>query len=79
MAAALRATCSASGSTAEARPGRGDVRLRYGNCFTMELSVRGGVPKWSGQEVTMSLDQDVAFTAEGCRPLDGRQTELYLI
>ncbi len=59
--------------------GRGDVTLRYGNCFTMELSVRDRVPEWGNQEVTMSLEQDVAFTADGCRPIDGRQVELYLI
>ena len=60
-------------------PGRGEVRLRYGNCFTMELSVRDRVPEWDDQEVTMSLEQDVAFTAEGCRPIDGRQIALHLI
>ncbi|MBN1582193.1 MAG: aminopeptidase P family protein [Anaerolineae bacterium] len=63
----------------ECCPGRGDVKLRYGNCFTMELSVRDRVSEWDSQEVTMSLEQDVAFTAEGCRLIDGRQTELYLI
>lgn len=59
--------------------GRGDVTLRYGNCFTMELSVRDRVSEWGNQEVTMSLEQDVAFTADGCRPIDGRQVELHLI
>jgi len=60
-------------------PGRGDVRLRYNNCFTMELSVTDHVPGWGDQEVTMSVEQDVAFTEEGCRPIDGRQAALYLI
>lgn len=60
-------------------PGRGDVTLRAGNCFTMELSVRDRVPEWADQEVTMSLEQDVAFTADGCRLIDGRQTGLHLI
>jgi len=60
-------------------PGRGDVRLRYNNCFTMELSVTDRVPEWGDQEVTMSLEQDVAFTKEGCRLIDGRQTALHLI
>jgi hypothetical protein len=59
--------------------GRGDVRLRYNNCFTMELSVTDRVPEWSDQEVTMSLEQDVAFAEAGCRPIDGRQTALHLI
>jgi hypothetical protein len=59
--------------------GRGDVTLRAGNCFTMELSVTDRVPEWADQQVTMSLEQDVAFTAAGCQVVDGRQTELYLI
>jgi hypothetical protein len=60
-------------------PGRGDVRLAHGNCFTMELSVRDRVPEWGGQEVTMSLEQDVCYTPDGCRLIDGRQTELHLV
>jgi hypothetical protein len=59
--------------------GRGDVTLRTGTCFTMELSVSDRVPEWADQQVTMSVEQDVAFTADGCRLIDGRQTELYLI
>jgi len=60
-------------------PGRGDVVLEYDSCFTMELSVRGKLPEWNGQEVTMALEEDVVFTRHGCRPMDGRQTEFYLI
>lgn len=60
-------------------PGRGDVRLQYNNTFTMELSVKGPVPEWDGQEVLLGLEEDVAFTSEGCRPLDGRQTEFHLV
>ena len=59
--------------------GRGDVRLRHNQCFTMELSVTDRVPEWGDREVTMSLEQDVAFTGTGCRPIDGRQTALHLI
>jgi hypothetical protein len=60
-------------------PGRGDVHLRYNQCFTMELSVTDAVPEWGDQRVTMSLEQDVAYTEAGCRPIDGRQTALHLI
>jgi Xaa-Pro aminopeptidase len=60
-------------------PGRGDVRLEYGNCFTMELSVRGELPEWGGQEVVVALEEDVSFTQRGCVPIGGRQTEFYLI
>lgn len=60
-------------------PGRGDVRLEHNQCFTMELSVRGEVPEWDDEEVVMALEEDVAFTREGCRPIHGRQTEFYLV
>lgn len=59
--------------------GRGDVKLEYNNSFTMELSVTGNVPEWGGQEVRMSMEEDVVFTKDGCRTIDGRQTEFYLI
>ena len=59
--------------------GRGEVRLEYNSCFTMELSVTGRAPDWSNEEVRLPLEEDVVFTQEGCRPLDGRQTEFYLI
>ena len=59
--------------------GRGDVALEYGNAFTMELSVRGPLPEWGGQSVGMGLEEDVIFTESGCRAVDGRQTEFYLV
>jgi Xaa-Pro aminopeptidase len=58
---------------------RGDVKLRYNNCFTMELSVRGPVPEWDGQEITFGLEEDVVFTSSGCRVIGGRQTAFYLV
>jgi hypothetical protein len=60
-------------------PGRGDVALARDSCFTMELSVTAPVPEWGGEEVRCPVEEVVAFTAAGVRPLDGRQTELYLI
>lgn len=63
----------------EHNPGRGDVTLALNSCFTMELSVTGSVPEWDGDEVRFPLEEVVVFTADGCRPLDGRQTALYLI
>ena len=59
--------------------GRGDVKLEYNESFTMELSVSGNVPEWNNQEVRMGMEEDVVFTREGCRAIDGRQTEFYLI
>jgi Xaa-Pro aminopeptidase len=59
--------------------GRGDVKLEYSNSFTMELSVSGKVPEWDGQEVRMGMEEDVVFTKDGCRLIDGRQTSFYII
>jgi len=59
--------------------GRGDVKLEYNNSFTMELSVSAPLPEWGGREVRMALEEDVVFTKTGCRLLDGRQTDFYLI
>ncbi len=59
--------------------GRGDVRLEHNSCFTMELSVGGPVAEWADQPVRLGLEEDVVYTADGCRPLDGRQTAFHLI
>ena len=45
----------------------------------MELSVADAVPEWGGQEVTLSIEEDVVFTTAGCRALDGRQLAYYLL
>jgi Xaa-Pro aminopeptidase len=58
--------------------GRGEVRLEQNYTFTMELSVEGPVAEWGGQMVRMSLEQDVVYTRDGCRTMDGRQTKFYL-
>ncbi len=63
----------------EANVGRGDVVLEYGNAFTMELSVVGPVAEWGGQEVRLSMEEDVVYTPEGCRVVDERQTTFYLL
>lgn len=60
-------------------PGRGDVKLVPNTCFTMELSVADAVPEWGGQQVRLPTEQDVAFTAAGCQPLDGVQTAFHLV
>jgi Xaa-Pro aminopeptidase len=59
--------------------GRGDVVLEPNYAFTMELCVRAPVPEWDGQEVTLSIEEDVVFTEAGCRPIHGRQTAFHLI
>ena len=63
----------------ERNPGRGDVRLEYNNSFTMELSVSAPMAEWENQDVRLALEEDVVFTRDGCRAVDGRQTSFYVI
>lgn len=44
----------------------------------MELSVEGHVPEWD-ETVRLPVEEVVAFTPTGVRPLDGRQTNFFLI
>lgn len=60
-------------------PGRGDVVLEPTYTFTMELSVSDRIADWDEQAVTLSMEEDVVFTGDTCRPLDGRQTGFYLV
>ncbi len=59
--------------------GRGDVKMEHNYCFTMELSVMDAVDEWNGADFRLSLEEDVIFAKDGCRVLDGRQTEFHLI
>ena len=59
-------------------PGRGDVKVIPNSCFTMELSVEGNIAEW-GESVRLPVEEVVAFTPTGVRPLDGRQTEFFVV
>ncbi len=60
-------------------PGRGDVRLVPGSCFTAEMSVTAPVPEWGGKDFRLPIEQDVAFTGSEVVFLSGRQTAFHLI
>ena len=60
-------------------PGRGDVKLVPNSCFTAEMSITMPVPEWGGQELRLSLEQDIVFTGESAYFLDGRQTQFHII
>ncbi|MEN6560450.1 MAG: M24 family metallopeptidase [Acidobacteriota bacterium] len=60
-------------------PGPGDYPLFSDTVFSIELNVRTAVPEWGGQDVQIALEQDAAFTRDGPRFLDRRQTELILV
>ena len=63
----------------ERNVGRGDVRLEHNHAFTMELSVEGPVPEWGGESLRFALEEDVVFTASGCRLIGGRQKGFFLV
>lgn len=63
----------------EGVPGRGDYPLYYDTCYAIELNARVAISQWKGQVVRIALEQDAAFTSNGVRYLDGRQTSLHII
>ena len=46
-------------------PGRGDVPLKPGTWFSIELSARVNVPEWNGQEVFIGMEEEAHMDAEG--------------
>lgn len=58
---------------------RGNVKLEYNTCFSIELGVTCAIPEWNDQSVRFSIEQDAVFTDHGIYYFDGRQTELHLI
>lgn len=63
----------------ECNEGRGAVKLEYNYSFTMELSIEDTVLEWKAPTFRLPLEEDVVFTKDGCRLIDGRQTEFYLV
>jgi len=59
--------------------GRGDIKLVYNSTFTAELSVTCPVQEWGNRELTMALEQVVAFTKKGVYFLDGRQIKFHIV
>ncbi len=59
--------------------GRGEVQLEPNYAFTMELSVEGSVPEWSSESLRFALEEDVVFTASGCRLMGGKQNKFFLV
>jgi Xaa-Pro aminopeptidase len=61
-------------------PGTGEHPLHPNTVYSIEFSVAGTVPEWGGVEVSMGLEDEAVFTAEGgARWLDGYPRTLYLI
>jgi Xaa-Pro aminopeptidase len=60
-------------------PGMGDYPVYPDVCWAIELSIRAAVPEWGGQEITLAVEEDAAFTSRGVTFLDGRQTQFHLV
>jgi len=58
---------------------RADYPLYLNTCYAIELNNGSIVPEWGGMEVKIYLEEDAVFTADGCRFIDGRESEFYLI
>ncbi len=76
------------GCTADARPPhdapedikkRGEYPLYPNTVYAIELSCTTAIPEWDNQDVRIGYEEVGAFTAEGCRFVDGRQIKFYLI
>jgi hypothetical protein len=61
-------------------PGRGEVRLRAGTWFSIELQATTPVAAWDGQRVRMMLEEEAALTPDGeMRWVLRRQEKLHLV
>ncbi len=66
-------------STPEEMPKVMEYKLHQNTCYAIEFSVSAAVPEWKGRDVTIAYEENAAFTAEGCRFIDGQQTKLIII
>jgi len=58
---------------------RADYPIYNNTCYAIELNNAYIVPEWGNAEVKFYLEEDAAFTQDGCRFIDGRETKLILI
>jgi Xaa-Pro aminopeptidase len=58
---------------------RADYPIHVNTCYSIELNNATLVPEWGNGEVKFALEEEAAFTLEGCWFVDGRETKLYLI
>jgi Xaa-Pro aminopeptidase len=56
-----------------------EYRLNFNTAYVVEFSSTTSVPEWGGMDVRIGFEEDVIFTKEGCRFIDGHQTTFYLI
>ena len=59
-------------------PGAGDYPVHDHTCYALELNNRYYLPEWE-QEITLALEEEIAFVDGRVYFIGGRQTEFYLI
>jgi len=78
----------AAGTSMDARPVENapegirvemEYPLHVNTCYAIEFSSTTSIPEWDGQDVRIGYEEDGVFTRDGCRFIDGHQTEFYLI
>ncbi len=60
-------------------PISGDYTLNKNTCYALELNSSLKVDEWDGQEITIFLEETVAFTKEGIKYIGNSQTEFISI
>jgi len=73
---ALGASIDFRRPTADAPP---EPAFREGSYTSIELNTTTAVPEWSGQKVTMMMEDDAYLTRDGMKWFRPRQTAFYLI
>jgi hypothetical protein len=77
------AGCVADARPPESAPEGNEERGRYplflNTAYSIEFSSTTSVPEWGGQDVRIGFEEDAVFTEAGCRFIDGRQTQFFLI
>lgn len=58
---------------------RGEYPLHVNTVYAIEFSATTAVPEWDNADVRIGFEEDAAFTAAGCRFIDGHQVSLLLI
>lgn len=60
-------------------PGTGDHPLHQHTTYAMEFSIAGEVPEWGDQMVRLGFEENILFTDDKARLIDGYPTKMYLI
>lgn len=59
-------------------PGTGDVPLNFNTAYSIELNSSSAMPEWK-KDISIMLEEDAYFDAQGVRYINDRQKEIYII